>query len=78
MIGTIIAPSGAPLGPHTRIAKSDGLHPFTCDAYNALVQGQTSVLNWPEDSERQLAKTPMLTKIKSHSVWCQSQVLLYK
>ena len=45
MIGTIRALSAAPLGPCTHLAKSDGPHPYTCDACNALVCGQTSVLN---------------------------------
>lgn len=45
MIGTIRALSAAPLGQCTRVAKGDGPHPYSCDACNALVHGQTSVLN---------------------------------
>ena len=45
MIGTIRALSAAPLGQCTRVAKRDGPHPYTCNACDALVHGQTSVLN---------------------------------
>ena len=45
MIGTIRALFGAPLGPCTKLAKADGPHPYTCDACDALIHGQTSVLN---------------------------------
>lgn len=45
MVGTIRALSGAPLCPCSKVAKTDGPHPYTCDACNALVQGQTSVLD---------------------------------
>ena len=46
MMGTIRALSGAPLGPCTKLERGDGPHPYTCDACNTLVHGQTSVLNW--------------------------------
>ena len=45
MVGTIRALSAAPFGPCSRVAKTYGPHPYTCDACNALVHGQTSVLN---------------------------------
>ena len=45
-MGTIRALSGAPLGPCTKLERGDGPHPYTCDACNTLVHGQTSVLNW--------------------------------
>ena len=43
--GTIRALSAVPLGACKKIAKLDGPHPYTCDACNALVHGQTSILN---------------------------------
>ena len=43
--GTIRALPASPMGACTRIAKRTGAHPFTCDACDALVRGQSSTLN---------------------------------
>ena len=43
--GTIQALPASPLGACMGFAKSTGPHPFTCDACDALVHGQSSPLN---------------------------------
>ena len=42
--GTIRALAGAPIGQCSGTASNVGIHPFTCSACNALVQGKTSTL----------------------------------
>ena len=43
--GTIRACEAAPKGPCTSAASSEGQHPYTCDACDALTHGKTSPLN---------------------------------
>ena len=43
--GTIRALPASPMGACTGIAEQTGSHPFTCDACDALVHGQSSPLN---------------------------------
>lgn len=62
MQGTIRALYAAPLGPCNKEAINNGPHPYTCSACNALVVGQTSVLNRRLHRDNQLKHPRMYEK----------------
>ena len=61
--GTIRASTAAPLGSCTGVASSQGQHPYTCVACDALTHGKTSPLN------RLLHRAPTLKHPRSDAMW---------